>query len=159
MEKVQQFIFRILDIFYPLFKPFFNVQTYRYLACGGGNTIFGLAVFYYCDHEIFKKQNFDIGFIVLSPYVASMFLTTLITFPTSFFLTKYIVWSDSNLAGKKQLFRHFNFVIFAIFMNYGLLKLFVGQFNWWHMPSQILITIIIVVFSYLTQRFVSFKKK
>lgn len=157
MEKVQQFIFRFLDIFYPLFKPFFNKHTYHYLACGGGNTIFGLFLYYFTLHNFLHQEPLDLHFFVLKPHIASMFITTIITLPIGFFFTKYIVWNESNLSGKKQLFRHINFVIFAIFMNYGLLKLFVDLFGWWAMPSQIVTTIIIVVFSYLTQKYISFR--
>lgn len=158
MEKIRYFIIHFLDIFYPLFKPFFNKQTYYYLACGGGNTVFGLFLYYFCYHTVFEKQPFFFLFVTFKPHIASLFLTTLITFPIGFFLTKYIVWSDSNLSGKKQLFRHFNFVIFATFLNYGLLRFFVDFLNWWAMPSQILTTTIIVIFSYLTQKYISFKK-
>ncbi len=159
MEKVQQFIFRFLDIFYPLFKPFFKKQTYHYLACGGGNTIFGLFLYYICFHYVVKKEDLHLYLITLKPHIGAMFLTTLITFPIGFFFTKYIVWHDSNLPGKKQLFRHFNFVVFATFLNYGLLKIFVELLHWWAMPSQIVTIFIIVIFSYLTQKYVSFRKK
>lgn len=159
MEKAQQIIFRFLDIFYPLFKPFLKKQTYHYLACGGGNTLFGLFLYYICLHYIFKQQPVDLYLITFKPHIASMFFTTLITFPIGFFFTKYIVWSDSNLPGKKQLFRHFNFVIFATFLNYGLLKMFVDFFHWWAMPSQIITITIIVIFSYITQKYISFRKK
>lgn len=158
MNKVRQFIFSFLDIFYPIFKPFFNKQMYHYLACGGGNTLFGLFLYFFNYHYVCNKQPFDILIITLKPHIASMFLTSLVTFPIGFFFTKYIVWSDSTLPGKKQLFRHFNFFLFATFLNYGLLKFFVEYLNWWAMPSQLITTIIIVIFSYLTQKHISFKK-
>jgi putative flippase GtrA len=158
MEKVRDFIYRFLDIFYPLFKPFFNKQTYHYLACGGGNTLLGLVLYYYSYHNLFHKQMIDLGVFKIQAHIASLFTTSIITFPLGFILTKYIVWSDSTLPGKKQLFRHINFFIFASFLNYALLKLFVDLLDWWAMPSQILTTIIIVIFSYLTQKYISFKK-
>jgi hypothetical protein len=46
MEKTQQIITQILDFFYPIFSRFLNKQTYYYLACGGGNTLFGLILYY-----------------------------------------------------------------------------------------------------------------
>lgn len=158
MENIRRFIYFILDIFYPLFRPFFNKQTYYYVACGGVNTLFQLLAFYYCDHFLVVKQDIDLGIIVFKPHIASLFFSILIAFPTGFFLTKYIVWSDSNISSKKQLFRHFSFVILSTSLNYGLLKLFVEIFNLWATPSQILITTIIIILSYLTQKYISFKK-
>jgi putative flippase GtrA len=158
MKKIQPYIFCFLDFFYPMAKPFFPKQTYYYLACGSFGTLLGLLVYGISYHFILNMQPLDLGFYTFSAHIASLFITTLTTFPVSFLLTKFIVWSDSNLASKKQLFRHFNFLIFSTLLNIVLLKLLVDYFKWWPMPSQIVTTIIIVIFSYLTQRFISFKK-
>ena len=157
-EKVQKFIISILDIFYPLFKPFFNKQTYYYLACGGGNTVFALVLYYIFYNNLLHQEDLNLYIVTFKAHMASLFLTTAITFPIGFYLTKFIVWSDSNLETKKQFFRHFAFLIFGTVLNYFLLKLFVEILEWWAMPSQILTTVIIVIFSYLTQKYISFKK-
>ena len=157
-EKVQKLIITLLDIFYPIFKPFFNKQTYYYLACGGGNTLFALVLYYLIYNNLLHQEDLDLYIITFKAHMASLFLTTAITFPIGFYLTKFIVWSDSNLETKKQFFRHFAFLIFGTVLNYLLLKLFVEILEWWAMPSQILTTVIIVIFSYLTQKYISFKK-
>jgi putative flippase GtrA len=132
-------------------------QTYHYLACGGSNTLFGLLIFFYCEHYLFHQHSIDLGVIEIHAHIAAFMISFLITFPIGFLMSRYIVWNDSNLAGKKQLFRHMLFVVLSVFMNYGLLKLFVEYFEWWPMPSQFLTTCIIVVFSYITQKYISFK--
>ena len=157
-EKVQKLIITLLDIFYPIFKPFFNKQTYYYLACGGGNTLFALVLYYLIYNNLLHQEDLNLYIITFKAHMASLFLTTAITFPIGFYLTKFIVWSDSNLETKKQFFRHFAFLIFGTLLNYFLLKLFVEILEWWAMPSQILTTVIIVIFSYLTQKYISFKK-
>jgi putative flippase GtrA len=158
MEKTQQIITQILDFFYPIFSRFLNKQTYYYLACGGGNTLFGLVLYYLFYHYYFQKSIWDLGFIAFESHIASFILSFSITFPIGFFLSRYVVWSESSLRGRTQLVRHLIFVIISVFMNYGLLKLFVEIFHWWAMPSQILTTVIIVIFSYISQRFISFKQ-
>jgi putative flippase GtrA len=158
MTKIQQFIFRFLDLFYPLFKKFLDKETYHYLACGGGNTLFGLAIYFWLYHYTFDKQNVSIYIMEIKAHIAAFIVSFIITFPIGFFLSRYVVWNESNLPGKKQLTRHLLFVVFSVFLNYGLLKLFVDYLQWWAMPSQFLTTCIIVVFSYLTQKHISFKK-
>lgn len=158
MEKIRQFIFDFLDIFYPLFNRFFNKQTYYYAVCGGINTLFQIVAFFYCDHYLVDKHDIDLIIIVFKPHIASLFFSIIIAFPTSFLLTKYIVWHDSNISTKKQLFRHFTFVMLSATLNYCLLKLFVEIFGFWATPSQIIITTFIIVLSYLTQKYISFKK-
>lgn len=157
MEKLRTKIFFVLDIFYPLFKRFFNKQTYHYLACGGSNTLFGLFIYYFCYHTILNKQVVNLYLFSLKPHIASFFVSFLVTLPIGFFLSRYVVWSESTTPGKKQLIRHVAFVILSVFMNYCLLKLFVDYLSWWAMPSQLLTTTIIVIFSYITQRYISFK--
>ena len=157
-EKVQKLVITLLDIFYPIFKPFFNKLTYYYLACGGGNTLFALVLYYLFYNNLLHQEDLNLYIITFKAHMASLFFTTAITFPIGFYLTKFIVWSDSNLETKKQFFRHFAFLIFGTVLNYFLLKLFVEILEWWAMPSQILTTVIIVIFSYLTQKYISFKK-
>lgn len=161
MNSTQNFLVRsiliFLDFFYPLVQKIMKKHTYYYIACGGGNTIFGFVIYYFCYHNFLHKQDLDLGFYSFKPHIASFFISFGITFPIGFLLSKYVVWSESYLAGKKQLFRHLILVVIFVGMNYGLLKLFVEVFFWWPMPSQILTTIIIVIFSYLAQKYYSFK--
>jgi putative flippase GtrA len=155
-SKVANSIRSFLDVFYPIFNKFLDKQTYYYLACGGSNTLFGLIIFYYCENFIFHQKSINVGFEIHA-HIAAFIISFTTTFPIGFFTSKYVVWDDSELAGKKQLFRHLTFVVVSVFLNYGLLKLFVEYFNWWPFPSQFLTTSIIVVFSYITQKFISFK--
>jgi putative flippase GtrA len=156
ISKTAISIRQFLDLFYPIFKRVLDKQTYYYLACGGSNTLFGLVIFFYFENYVFHQKNINIGFEIHA-HIAAFIISFLITFPLGFLMSKYVVWDDSELAGKKQLFRHLTFVVVSVFMNYGLLKLFVDYFDWWPFPSQFLTTCIIVVFSYITQKFISFK--
>jgi putative flippase GtrA len=153
---IQPIIF-FLNLFYPLFKKFLNKQMYYYLACGGGNTLFGFILYYISYHNWLNESNLDLKFVVIKPHIASFIISFGITFPIGFFLSKYIVWRESYLKGKQQLFRHLLLVVLFVFMNYTLLKLFVEVFLWWPMPAQILTTTIIVIVSYLSQKYYSFK--
>ncbi|TNE54934.1 MAG: GtrA family protein [Bacteroidetes bacterium] len=150
-------ITRILDFFYPLAKPFMNRQTYYYAACGGANTLLGFVIYYLCFHYFLHEENLDVGFYAMKPHIASFFISFIITFPIGFLLSKYIVWKESYLRGRQQLSRHILLVAVFVFMNYVLLKLFVEVFNWWPLPSQVLTTSIILVCSYLAQKYFSFK--
>ncbi|MBI1836311.1 MAG: GtrA family protein [Flavobacteriia bacterium] len=135
-----------------------NKQSYYYLVCGGGNTVLGLLIYFIADHFLFHKANVDLGFITFKSHIASLVTSIIITFPIGFLLNRYIVWHDSNLNPYTQLYRHFILVIIFSILNYVLLKLFVEYFNWWHFPSQFITTCIIVIFSYLSQKYISFRK-
>lgn len=157
MKEAGLAIARFLDIFYPLVSRLMNKQTYYYAACGGGNTLFGFVIFYLALHNWLDKENLDLGFYAFKPHVAAFIISFIVTFPIGFALSKYVVWNDSYLRGRQQLSRHFMLVLLFVFINIGLLKLFVEVFEWWPLPSQVLTTSIILIFSYLSQKHYSFK--
>lgn len=157
MKALQSLIMISLDFFYPIFKRFMEKKTYYYLACGSSTTLLGFLIFYLSMHYLLHKEVLDLGLVVLKPHIASYFISFAITFPIGFLLSKYIVWNESYLRGRQQLFRHLILVVIFVLMNYLLLKLFVDVLHWWPMPSQVLATIIIVVMSYFSQKYYSFK--
>jgi putative flippase GtrA len=135
------------------------LQTFRYAACGGINTVLGLVVYYVAYHYIFDKQVFDFGFFAFKPHIAAMFLSFIVSFSAGFLLNKYIVFLASNLRGRIQLFRYGLSFVVNLVINYLLLKLFVEVFLWPAMISQIINTAIVITISYLSQKHFSFGTK
>ncbi len=156
---MRQAIHTILDVFYPPFRKFMPLQTFRYAACGGINTVLGLVVYYVAYHYIFDKQVFDFGFFAFKPHIAAMFLSFIVSFSAGFLLNKYIVFLASNLRGRIQLFRYGLSFVVNLVINYLLLKLFVEVFLWPAMISQIINTAIVITISYLSQKHFSFGTK
>jgi putative flippase GtrA len=74
-------------------------------------------------------------------------------------LMKFVVFVDSNLRGRIQIFRYFLSFTFNLFLNYGLLKLFIEVLKKDALISQIITTCIVIMVSYLSQRHFSFKVK
>ncbi len=61
-------------------------QTFRYAACGGANTILGLALFKILLVYVFKHENVELGFYTLKPHNAALFaLLLLYNFGVGFF--------------------------------------------------------------------------
>ena len=156
---MKQKITAALDIFYPFFKSFMPIQTFRYAFCGGGNTLLGLLIYYIAYHYIFLRQVFDFGFFAFKPHIAALFLSSCLTFFIGFLLNRYVVFIDSYLQGRIQLFRYFLSFAFNLALNYGMLKLLVEIFQWKAMFSQVLTTCIVILVSYITQRHFTFRVK
>ena len=163
MKKLHHFIrnavLSVVDFFYPPFRRFMPLQTFRYAACGGGNTLFNIFLFYLFHNYLFKKQVVDIGFYPLEPYTAAFLLAFCITFPIGFYLSMYVVFPGATLRRRVQLFRYFLIVIACIILNYFFLKLFVEVFKWYPTPSLMITAVIVIAFSYITQRHFSFAQK
>lgn len=134
-----------------------DIQTFRYAACGGGNTLLGLVVYYISFKFILKEQMLDLGFYAFKSHIAALFFSFCVSFPVGFFLMKYLVFVDSNVKWKTQLIRYLLFFILNLTFNYLLLKLFVEVLHVFVMLSQIITTAIIIIFSYFMQRHFTFK--
>ena len=154
---VRRTIFRVLDVFYPLFRKFVPLQTYHYAACGGVNTAVSLFTYFVSYNFIFKKEILDLGFIAFEPHIAALFMAFIISFPVGFYLSMYVIFHGSFLKRRVQLFRYFLVIMACMTINYIFLKIFVEVFKWYPTPSQLLTTGIVIVFNYFSQRYFSFR--
>ncbi|MGE5518442.1 MAG: GtrA family protein [Candidatus Dadabacteria bacterium] len=160
-NKIRNLIFSFLDIFYPMFKRFMSLQTYHYAACGGSNTLFNIVLYHIFYNYVLQKQVLDLGFIAFKPHIAAFIMAFFITFPIGFYLSMFVVFQGSYLRKRIQLVRYFMVAMACVALNYVLLKLFIEVFGWnQHTTiSLTLTTIIVVIFSYVSQRYFSFQQR
>lgn len=154
---MKQKVTTVLDYFYPPFRRLMPIQTFRYAACGGANTVLGLLIYGLSLKFIFADDVFYFGILAFKPHIAALFLSSCVAFIVGFLLNKYIVFITSNLRGRIQLFRYFLSFFFNLVINYFLLKMLVEGFKWDRVISQILTTIAIIAIGYLTQKHFSFR--
>ena len=147
-----------IDFFYPPFRKILPLQTFRYIACGSSNTFLDIFAFFISYNFILHKQVVHLGPVAVSPHIMAFIIAFAVSFPTGFFLMRNVVFHDSNLHGRVQLFRYFLLVAVCIIMNYIFIKLFVEQCHIYPTIAKILTTIIVVSFSYITQRKYTFRK-
>jgi putative flippase GtrA len=147
-----------IDFFYPVFRRFMPLQTFRYAACGGSNTILDIFIYFISYNFILNKEVVHTPLGAISPYIAAFLIAFAISFPTGFYLSRNIVFPGSSLRGRIQLFRYFLMVVACICLNYIFIKLFVEQFQLFPTVAKILTTVIVVTFSYLAQKNYTFKE-
>ena len=155
-------ITRAIDFFYPPFRKMLPLTTFRYGVTGAANMCLDLVLYFICYNTIFhifdKKEVVYFKFVPLTPHIASLLIVFPITFFTGFLLSKYINFSDSIIKSRIQLFRYLLVVAGCLLINYVLLKIFVEICGFYPTPSKMLIVPVAVTFSYLTQRYYTFKK-
>ncbi|MGF6850995.1 putative flippase GtrA [Chitinophaga sp. W3I9] len=156
---LRNIILQILQFFYQPFSKVMPWQTFRYLACGGGNTVLDICLYYVCYNFILHQQMVHLGPVSMSAHIAALFMSMAVTFPTGFLLSKYVVFSESNLRGRVQLLRYFMLVGICIVLNYLLMKIFVDHLHLYATVGKICTTVLVVTFSYLTQKKFTFKVK
>ena len=156
---IRDTILNVIDFFHPPFSKWIPLQTFRYLACGGGVTVLGLFIYFISYNYLLHEEVINFWGINMTRYIAAYVISFLISFPIGFFLSKFVVFQESHLKGRIQLFRYAALQGFNIILNYSLLHFFAGWCGFWATPSQTITTAIIAVFSYFFQRHVSFRTK
>lgn len=161
-------IIKCIEFFYPPFRKLIPIQTFRYMACGGANVTLDILVYYISNHYLLNKEvvTTSRGAVVeivqtpvgpMGAHIASFIISFLVSFPVGFYLSKMVVFTESTLRGRVQLFRYFLLVLACILLNYVFIKFFVEHFGIYPTVSKILTTVIVVTFSYITQKRFTFK--
>jgi len=152
-------IIAFIDFFYPPFKKIIPLQTFRYAVCGGSNMLLDIFLFYVSFNFILDKKIVNLGLISLKPYNAALCMAFCITFPLGFLLNKYIVFNTSYLRGHVQLFRYVLIVALNLLLNYVILNLLIQYLHFFPTVAKVVATVIIVTFSFLSQKHFTFKMK
>jgi putative flippase GtrA len=150
-------ILGIIDVFYPMFKSIMPLQTFRYAACGGGNTLLDIAIFIIMHDFVLKAQPVFLGTLQISPHIFAFMVSFCFTFPIGFYLNRYVVFQQVTSGKRSQLIKYFGVVMFCLVLNYGFMKIFVELFKWGAKLAKIFTTFFIIGFSYMSQKHFTFK--
>lgn len=156
-ENIRSLILSVVDFFYPFFRKLMPLQTFRYAACGGFNTVLDISLFFVSYNFILVKQPVHLGFLTIGPHIAAFLIGFMVTFPIGFYLSRYVVFQETSVRKAKQLAKYFTVVFGCLLLNYAFLKLFVDLFGWYPTPSKILTTVFVVAFSYVSQKNFTFR--
>lgn len=154
---VRTFILRFIDLFYPLFRSFMPLQFFRYAACGGGNTLLNIFIYYLTYHYVLHESVLDLKFYALEPHSAAVLLAFCCTFPIGFYLSMFVVFQGSYLKRRVQLWRYFVVTMICLALNWLLVKFFVETLGFYATPAYMLTVVFVVLFSYVAQRFFTFR--
>ncbi|GBL35759.1 hypothetical protein EMGBS15_13540 [Filimonas sp.] len=156
---MRKLIHSFIEFFYFDFFRFIPLQTFKYLACGGSTAMLDLIIYFISYNFIFDKLPVHIWGMTIPAHITAFMVSFTVSFPMGFILSKYVVFTTSELRGRQQLFRYGLTVLSCIGLNYLFLKLFVDGFGWYATPSKAMTTLVVAVYSYYTQQYFSFKVK
>lgn len=143
-------------------KPLESIVSrdiFGYGLCGALNMALDTLWYFIIYHFVIAERFIDLGVVVISPHIATLFIVFPITFFTGFWLNRHVAFRVTEYKTRGQLFRYAISVIGSIVINYICMKLFVETFDFWPTPSKMLTTVISVVYSYLAARYFTFVKE
>ena len=144
---------RAIDWFYR--RPFSCViseTVFRYGACGAITLSVDAVSYALIYHFLVAGRYFDLGFVVMSPHIASLVLVFPITFFTGFWLNRYVAFRTLPVAAGKQLGRYLLTVVGSILLNYACMKFLVEVCGLWPTPSKCITSLAVALYSYLAAR-------
>ncbi|SFG91298.1 GtrA family protein [Pedobacter insulae] len=156
---MRKFALKVIDFFYPPFRRWFSLHTFRYLASGGITVSTGIVGYFIIFNYILHQQDVKIGDYLITAHIAALFIESGFTFAVGFMLNKYLVFTQSTLVGRIQLFRYATVYGTNILLNYALMKILVEGFQFFPSVAKALITIVLAISSYFSQKYFSFKVK
>jgi putative flippase GtrA len=154
---MRKILLNFIDFFYPPFSRWLSPHTFRYIVSGGTTLMIGIVGYYIAYNFILKQQDVQLGSLLITAPIAALGIESIITFIIGFALNKYLVFTQSNLKGRIQLFRYGSVVATNILLNYAFIKVFVEAFGFYPTIAKILTSLILAFFSYFSQKHFSFK--
>jgi len=156
-KHIRLMIIGIIDYFYAPFQRFIPLETFRYAATGGFNTLLDITLYFICYNFVVDKHVLDLGIVSISPHIAAFLIVFPVTFFTGFLFAKFITFTSSPVHGRTQLIRYMISVSGSIFLNYVFLKVLVEFVGLWPTMAKVITTGIVVVYSYFAQKFFTYK--
>jgi len=159
LAALRQIILSIIDFFHQPFARWIDKRTFRYLSCGGSGAVLNIGVYYLSYHFLFHEQDVQTSFILVRSAIAAAIVAFCISTPYGFLMSRYIVFQESNLRGRVQLFRYLLTVGACAVLTYFFVPFFHYTCGIYATVANILTNIIVAFFSYAVQRFFTFKIK
>ncbi|RZK43023.1 MAG: GtrA family protein [Pedobacter sp.] len=156
---MRKFALRIIDFFYPPFKNWFSLHTFRYLASGGTTAAISIITYSVIFNYVLNQEDVKVGEFLITAKIAALIIEAFVTFVLGFTLNKYLVFTQSDLIGRIQLFRYATVFGTNLLLNYALMKILVEGFQFYPSIAKATITIVLAVFSYFSQKYFSFRVK
>lgn len=154
-------LLKIIDFFYPPFSRWLSLQTFRYLVSGGTTAAAGIISYYIAYNWILHQENIHVDFPFLPKLItahsAALILSTFASFLIGFTLNKYLIFTQSNLKGRIQMFRYATVLAINFGLNFAMLKYLVEGLNFYPSVSQAFITVTLSLCSYFLQKHFTFR--
>ena len=144
--------------YFPPIAKIVPFQTFLYAACGGCNMVFNWVLFFVIYNFVVAKESVDIGSISISAHSLTFWIVFPIVLYTGFWLNKYIVFTNSISRTGVQLVRYVISVAGSVLLSDLGLRLFVDVLGVYPTPSYIVVSCLSVAYSYVMQKYFTFKR-
>ncbi|MBO5894262.1 MAG: GtrA family protein [Alistipes sp.] len=134
-------------------------EIFGYGFCGALNMSLDIVWYFLIYHFIVAERFIDLGVVVISPHISTLFVVFPITFFTGFWLNRNVAFRVAEYRTRRQLIRYALSVVGSIVINYVCMKVFVEALHIWPTPSKMITTAVSVIYSYIAARYFTFVRE
>ncbi len=141
-----------------MYQVFFKSKVFRYFISAGIATWVDITIYFVAFNYIYQKSDIDVlGLFTVAASTASLILSYTMGLITNFLITKFLVFSESELATHHQLMRFVLVALFILVLNYFLMHFLINNFGWFPTIARGTSAITIGFLSFLIHKTFSFK--
>ncbi len=135
-----------------------NYKLIRYGLSSGVATGVDVVVYFLAFNFLLQKQDLYLaGVVTVSAPMVALAISYSCGLLTNFTITKYFVFTESNLRGRHQLMRYVAVAILILALNYGMMALLIRGLHWYPTISRAISAVVIGFASFIIHRSFSFR--
>lgn len=141
-----------------MIRKIIDNKVVRYFFSAGFATVVDVTVYFITFNFILRKT--DIPFIdplVITAPIGSLIISYSCGLMTNFLITKYMVFTESDLRGRHQLLRYLQVAAVILLLNYFFMKFLIHILHLYPTISRIISALTIGMLSFLFHKSYSFK--
>ena len=139
------------------FVKFIQSKVVKFFLSAGVATLVDVLIYFFIINYIVDHQRVYIYSVSASAHTFTLVISYSCGVIVNFLLNKYAVFSESNVAGRKQFLRFALIAFIGFFANYGLLRLFVEVFDFYPTFSRITSALSLGIASFYIHKLFTFK--
>jgi putative flippase GtrA len=141
-----------------MIKKLLQNKIIRYFFSAGIATGVDVSVYFIAFNFIYQKQDVHLfHWVALSAPTASLALSYTCGLITNFLITKYLVFTESDLRGIHQLARYVMVAMLILVLNYFMMSFLIKVLEWYPTISRIVSAVSVGMISFVIHKFYSFK--
>ena len=139
-------------------KRILNNRVVRYIFSAGMATGVDVVVYFLSFNFLFYKNDLNVAeWLTVSAPTASLAISYSCGLVTNFLITKYLVFTKSDLKGIHQLMRYILVAVLILLLNYLLMSFLIKEMEWYPTIARICSALTIGFLSFIIHKFYSFR--
>ncbi len=134
-----------------------NLKVVRYFFSAASATVVDVMIYFLAFNYLYHKKDIHLPYYTLSATTASLMISYSCGLLTNFFLTKTLVFKESDLKGHHQFLRFLMVALGVLLLNYFFMRFLIRQMEWYPTIARAFSAVSIGLLSFVVHKSFSFR--